>query len=85
MISYRAMHELCVTIDYEMPQSCGFVLIVFEVSKGTIAGRPALQVDVNCNGSIQEVADEIKSAVALALHGLADQLSAETQASDGPG
>lgn len=84
MISERTMHELCTVIDYEMPSECGFLLVVFQVSEGKIAGKPALKVDVHCNGSLNEVANEIKSVVASALHALADDLDAGAQASGAP-
>jgi hypothetical protein len=85
MITDRAMMALCTALDEWLPPDCGFAIAVFSTAPmAKFMPDLATQVDVNCAGSIHDATGEQKLAVALALHGLADQLAADARASDEP-
>jgi hypothetical protein len=84
MITDRAMMALSTALDEWLPPDCGFALAVFSTKPMKFMPDLATAVDVACVGSIHDASSDVKEAVALALHGLADQLAADAQASAGP-
>jgi hypothetical protein len=84
MITDRAMMALCTALDEWLPPECGFAIAVFSTKPMPFMPDLATTVDVNCAGSIHDATPRQKEAVAIALHGLAEQLSADARASDEP-
>lgn len=83
MITDRAFSTHCSALDELIPPDCAFFLLVYEVVPVVVNGEAGIRIDVKIAGTEIET-DEIKAALAVTLHELAADLSAETLASGGP-